>query len=112
MVEVGRKKASLGNPGPPRVWNQKRNTHFGGLAILVTGVTVDPLALRPRLSPGLLLSVFFLPGRIIAPVLMNCLNKFVICLEAGRMNFSRAGISLFRFFIQKPQKDPGQFCVE
>jgi hypothetical protein len=26
---------------------------FGGLAIMVTGVTIDPLALRPRLSPGL-----------------------------------------------------------
>ena len=30
---------------------------FGGLAIMVTCVTVDPLALRPRLSPGLPLSV-------------------------------------------------------
>jgi hypothetical protein len=30
---------------------------FGGLAILVTGVTVDPLALRHRLSPGLPLSL-------------------------------------------------------
>jgi len=29
---------------------------FGGLAILVTFVTVDPLALRPQLSPGLPLS--------------------------------------------------------
>ena len=29
---------------------------FGGLAIVVTFVTVDPLALRPRLSPGLPLS--------------------------------------------------------
>jgi len=29
---------------------------FGGLAIMVTFVTVDPLALRPRLSPGLPLS--------------------------------------------------------
>jgi hypothetical protein len=29
---------------------------FGGLAIMVTCVTVDPLALRPRLSPGLPLS--------------------------------------------------------
>ena len=33
---------------------------FGGLAIMVTCVTVDPLALRPRLSPGLPFSdVFF-----------------------------------------------------
>ena len=30
---------------------------FGGLAIIVTGVTVDPLALRRRLSPGLPLSL-------------------------------------------------------
>ncbi len=30
---------------------------FGGLAIMVTCVTLDPLALRPRLSPGLPLSV-------------------------------------------------------
>jgi hypothetical protein len=30
---------------------------FGGLAIVVTSVTLDPLALRPRLSPGLPLSV-------------------------------------------------------
>ena len=29
---------------------------FGGLAIMVTCVTLDPLALRPRLSPGLPLS--------------------------------------------------------
>ena len=29
---------------------------FGGLAIVVTLVTVDPMALRPRLSPGLPLS--------------------------------------------------------
>ena len=29
---------------------------FGGLAIVVTLVTLDPLALRPRLSPGLPLS--------------------------------------------------------
>jgi hypothetical protein len=29
---------------------------FGGLAIMVTDVTVDPLALRRRLSPGLPLS--------------------------------------------------------
>lgn len=26
---------------------------FGSLAILITEVMVDPLALRPRLSPGL-----------------------------------------------------------
>jgi hypothetical protein len=33
---------------------------FGGLAIIVTGVTLDPLALRHRLSPGLPFSdVFF-----------------------------------------------------
>jgi hypothetical protein len=33
---------------------------FGGLAVMVTFVTVDPLALRPRLSPDLPLSdVFF-----------------------------------------------------
>ena len=31
---------------------------FGNLAILVTFVTLDPLALRPRLSPGLPYSVF------------------------------------------------------
>ena len=31
---------------------------FSGLAIVVTCVTVDPLALRPRLSPGLPLSIF------------------------------------------------------
>ena len=37
-----------------RAWNI-----FGGLAILVTSVTLDPLALRPRLSPGLPLSEFF-----------------------------------------------------
>ena len=37
-----------------RAWNI-----FGGLAILVTCVTLDPLALRPRLSPGLPLSDFF-----------------------------------------------------
>jgi len=29
---------------------------FGGLAIMVTCVTLDPLALRPRVSPGLPLS--------------------------------------------------------
>jgi hypothetical protein len=33
---------------------------FGGLAIIVTGVTVDPLALRPRLSPGLPFQMFLL----------------------------------------------------
>jgi len=45
-------------PGSP----QKINNYlmiFGGLAILVTCVTVDPLALRPRFSPGLLLSDIF-----------------------------------------------------
>jgi hypothetical protein len=30
---------------------------FGSLAILITEVTVDPLALRRRLSPGLPLSL-------------------------------------------------------
>ena len=35
---------------------------FGGLAIVVTFVTVDPLALRPRFSPGLPFSdVFYTP---------------------------------------------------
>jgi hypothetical protein len=29
---------------------------FGSLAIMITCVTVDPLALRPRFSPGLPLS--------------------------------------------------------
>jgi len=32
---------------------------FGGLAIMVTFVTVDPLALRLQLSPDLLLSDIF-----------------------------------------------------
>ena len=32
---------------------------FGGLAIMTTCVAVDPLALRPRLSPSLLLSLQF-----------------------------------------------------
>jgi hypothetical protein len=30
-----------------------RSMIFGGLAIMVTNVTVDPLGLRPRFSPGL-----------------------------------------------------------
>jgi len=39
-----------------------RSMIFGGLAIMVTNVTVDPLALRPRFSPGLPFSdVFFTP---------------------------------------------------
>ena len=39
---------------------------FGGLAIVVTFVTLDPLALRPRFSPGLPLSdIFFLTHSIL-----------------------------------------------
>gem|GEM_PF-4270232 len=37
----------------------KNKMNFGGLAIMVTCVTLDPLALRPRLSPGLPFSVVF-----------------------------------------------------
>ena len=42
------------SPGSPKA--QRYNLIFGNLAIIVTFVTVDPLALRPRLSPGLLVS--------------------------------------------------------
>ena len=46
-------------PGVPRLAarNDVAVLNFGGLAIVVTCVTLDPLALRPRLSPGLPLSV-------------------------------------------------------
>jgi len=44
------------SPGRARR-NNARADFFGGLAVLVTCVTVDPLALRPRFSPGLPLSV-------------------------------------------------------
>jgi hypothetical protein len=37
--------------------NRVAGFRFGGLAIMVTCVTVDPLALRPRFSPGLPLSI-------------------------------------------------------
>jgi hypothetical protein len=55
MDTFWKKTKSLGNPGL-----RKEKIIFGGLAIIVTGVTLDPLALRPRLSPGLPYSdVFF-----------------------------------------------------
>ena len=38
--------------------NRVAGFSFGGLAIMVTCVTLDPLALRPRLSPGLPFSDF------------------------------------------------------
>ena len=41
----------------PALRNHVALVHFGGLAIMVTSVTLDPLALRPRLSPGLPLSL-------------------------------------------------------
>ena len=47
-------------PGSPLRYIDYRSMVFGGLAIMVTNVTVDPLALRPRFSPGLPFSdVFF-----------------------------------------------------
>jgi|WetSurMetagenome_2_1015567.scaffolds.fasta_scaffold454729_2 hypothetical protein len=46
---------------PARINNNKNKdiVIFGGLAIMVRWRTLDPLALRPRFSPGLLLSDIF-----------------------------------------------------
>lgn len=49
-------------PGSPLRYIDYRSMIFGGLAIMVTNVTVDPLALRPRFSPGLPLSLRTLKG--------------------------------------------------
>jgi hypothetical protein len=50
---------------------------FGGLAILATCVAVDPLALRPRLSPGLPFSVVDY-AVIIGPFCPAALNVYEI----------------------------------
>jgi hypothetical protein len=60
VVWFQKKKASLEIIQARRIKNtSNRSMVFGGLAIVVTLVTLDPLALRPRFSPGLPLSDFF-----------------------------------------------------